>query len=88
MVELLLGWMLLAVIPAVVAHARGLPVGTWFLYGFLLWPVAILHVFFATPESVRISGSAPPSRRCPFCAETIQAAAIVCKHCRRDLPRR
>lgn len=27
------------------------------------------------------------SRTCPFCAETIKAAALVCKHCGRDLPR-
>jgi hypothetical protein len=25
-------------------------------------------------------------RACPFCAETIKAAAVVCKHCGRDLP--
>lgn len=25
-------------------------------------------------------------KRCPFCAEDIQDAAVVCKHCRRDLP--
>jgi hypothetical protein len=25
-------------------------------------------------------------RSCPFCAEQIQPAAIVCKHCGRDLP--
>jgi len=27
-----------------------------------------------------------PERTCPFCAETIKAAAIVCKHCGRDVP--
>jgi len=33
------------------------------------------------------AGAPPTSRTCPFCAEEIQFAAIVCKHCRRDLPR-
>src|SRR5688500_9930169 len=26
-----------------------------------------------------------PTKRCPFCAEEILKAAIVCKHCRRDI---
>jgi hypothetical protein len=36
MTEILLGWLLLAVIPAAIADARRLPVGTWFLYGLIL----------------------------------------------------
>lgn len=33
------------------------------------------------------SADADASRTCPFCAETVKAAALVCKHCGRDLPR-
>lgn len=29
---------------------------------------------------------APAERICPFCAEAVKAAAVVCKHCGRDLP--
>jgi len=27
-----------------------------------------------------------PTRACPFCAETIKAAAVVCRFCGRDVP--
>jgi hypothetical protein len=85
MVELLLGWMLLGLIPAAIAHARGLPIITWWLYGVLLFPVALVHVFFAKPDSVTIARRVV-ERKCPACAEVVQPDAKVCKHCHRDLP--
>lgn len=30
-------------------------------------------------------GNARPTRTCPKCAETVQAAAVVCKHCGSEL---
>ena len=86
MVELIITAMVLGLIPAAVATRRGLDFVTWWLYGMLLWPVAVVHVFFATPDSVMIAAQMRP-RLCPFCAESIRPAAKVCKHCGRDVAR-
>jgi len=34
-----------------------------------------------TPDS-----GGPLSKTCPYCAETIKSAAVVCRHCNRNLP--
>lgn len=42
---------LLAVIPAVIAQQNNAPdhVLTWWLYGFLIWPVAMIHAVWREP---------------------------------------
>ena len=37
-------------------------------------------------RSVGLPASTRQERECPWCAETILAAAKVCKHCGRDIP--
>jgi hypothetical protein len=41
----------------------------------------------AYTENNKLNAVAAGEKPCPFCAETIKTAALVCKHCGRDLPR-
>jgi len=62
----------------------------WTIIG---WIVALAMAANNPPaQAPHIRAQGAPSaqvstgRTCPFCAEDIKPAAIVCKHCRRDLP--
>lgn len=57
---------LLAVVPAVIAQQNGAPdhVLTWWLYGFLLWPVAMVHAVWREPID-RLHEQAQNARRPP-----------------------
>ncbi len=45
-----------------------------------------LHAGIVTRADAAANPPAPPERDCPWCAERIKLAAIVCKHCGRDVP--
>ncbi len=75
------------IIVALIANSKGRnPIG-WFIYGALLFLIAIVHVLViprstkAEAARARASGRVP----CPHCAEMVLPAAKVCPHCRRDV---
>ena len=80
---LICGLPLLAMVPAAIADSRGRSFALWWLYGFLVLPIAFIHALTLSPNDRALarSGRAP----CPYCAEMIKPEAAICPHCRSDL---
>jgi len=75
---------LLGLIPAFIAQSKGRSFGGWWLYGFLLFIVAIIHVLIVPSRNASmgiVNDSVGPTRDCPYCAEPVKYQATKCKHC-------
>ncbi|OMG61361.1 hypothetical protein IL54_4711 [Sphingobium sp. ba1] len=44
--DLFVFWIIMAGIVAMIANSRGQSVASWFVYGLLLWPIALVHILF------------------------------------------
>lgn len=63
--------------------------GVWSLIGAVLCAVGKSAATIVTTTSIATDNASPRSKDeklCPFCAESIKAAAVVCRFCQRDLP--
>lgn len=79
-------WLLMGVICAVIALAKGRSAIGWLLLGCLFGPLALLFAaaMSATPRRVPAQ-PAHTLKTCPYCAEQVQLQAIVCKHCGKSI---
>lgn len=78
----LIGWSLLgALIGVAAAQKKGFNMVGAVIGGLLLGPLAVLMFFVSG-----VTKSDANRKKCPFCAEFVKAEAIVCMHCKRDLP--
>jgi Na+/melibiose symporter-like transporter len=84
--EVLVLWLVCAVITAVIASAKGRSGFGWFLLGAILgiFGVILIACMPSLNRAPLVVTAAPddrPTKNCPDCGETILLVANVCKHC-------
>lgn len=68
-------FLILALLPTIIAVKKGRNVLGWFLYTIFLYPVALVHALCLKDES----------HKCPKCYGAISKLATVCPHCKNEL---
>ncbi|ELY3597475.1 zinc ribbon domain-containing protein [Cronobacter malonaticus] len=85
--ELFLVAAVLGIIPALIAQSKGRSFLAWWLYGFLLFIIALVHSLVIKKDAKVVEQEMIDDgmRKCPFCAEMVRKEAVKCKHCGSDI---
>lgn len=78
---ILIVMVLIGLIPATVARGKGREFALWWVYGSLLFIVALPHALLLKPD---LQGQG--MKTCPRCAEPVKEAAAVCRYCGHEFP--
>lgn len=65
-----------AAIPATMAERKGRSFGLWFIYGFFLTLIAVIHAALIDPNE-----DAPGMKKCSDCGKIIPKEAVACSYC-------
>lgn len=79
-------WLIMAAIVAMIASSKGYSGGGWFVYGLLIWPIALVHILVTTTtgKATEQKAIASGGKRCPRCAEVVREQAEVCRFCQHE----
>ena len=79
--------LLIGLIPAFIAQGKGKLFVLWWIYGALIFIVALPHslIMKADQQSIEKQQLSEGMKKCPSCAEMIKQDAKVCRYCSRDV---